>query len=203
MVGMFDNAAAFNQAIITWDTGAVTTMSYMFNVATVFNQDVSAWNTGAVRDMSYMFYYAEAFNNGDPGNNGDNPLDWTDTSQVTAMNGMFLNAAAFNQDVSTWNTARVTNMGSMFSYATAFNNGDQGNTGANPLDWADTSKVENMNNMFRATAAFNQDVSAWTASPTECSNFATGADAWLGAYSGTIRTTPPLSQSMIDAGCGP
>ena len=37
------------------------------------------------------------------------------------MNIMFQNAAAFNQDICSWNTAQVTNMGSMFYDGTAWN----------------------------------------------------------------------------------
>ena len=32
------------------------------------------------------------------------PLTWTTTSTLTVMGAMFLNAAAFNQDVSSWDT---------------------------------------------------------------------------------------------------
>ena len=42
------------------------------------------------------------------------------TSQVTRMDGMFYNAAAFNGDVSAWNTAKVTDAASMFNGATAW-----------------------------------------------------------------------------------
>ena len=37
-----------------------------------------------------------------------------------------------------------------------------------------------------------------------CTFFATGATAWLTTYGGSIvNKTPPLSASMITAGCGP
>jgi surface protein len=81
----------------------------MFYDATAFNQDVSDWNTGAVTTWLHV-HFATAFNNGDPGNNGANPLDWADTSKVTDMSHMFYFATAFNQDVSDWNTGAVTNM---------------------------------------------------------------------------------------------
>ena len=182
-----------NPDIISWDTSSVTTMYDTFIGTTNFNRDISYWNTGA----------------------------------VTTMFQMFASATAFNQDISTWNTGEVTDMRYMFLYAAAFNNGDTGNTGANPLNWADTSKVTNMNNMFQnaaafnqdistwntgavtnmnamfgAATAFNQDISAWTASPSTCGSFATGATAWIAAYPGGINANPPLSPSMVAAGCG-
>ncbi|HRC28096.1 MAG TPA: BspA family leucine-rich repeat surface protein, partial [Candidatus Saccharimonas sp.] len=39
---------AFNQPIGTWNTGAVTNMSFMFYGASNFNQNVSGWNVTAV-----------------------------------------------------------------------------------------------------------------------------------------------------------
>jgi len=59
-----------------------------------------------------------------------------------------------------------------------------------------------------AATAFNQDLSSWTVPVgMSCTNFAAGATAWLAAYppgtGGSIASTPPLSVSMIAAGCGP
>jgi surface protein len=105
-----------------------------------------------------MFVEASAFNNGDPSNNGSKPLIW-DTSGVLNMNSMFLNASAFNQDVS-FNTHNVTTMNSMFYAASAFNNGDPSNNGSKPLIW-DTSGVLNMAYMFNDASSFNQDISGW------------------------------------------
>ncbi|MDR0772174.1 MAG: DUF285 domain-containing protein [Candidatus Peribacteria bacterium] len=38
-------------------------MSNMFNTASLFNSDISSWNTGNVTTMTYMFSSATAFNN--------------------------------------------------------------------------------------------------------------------------------------------
>jgi surface protein len=89
-----------------------------------------------------------------------------DTSQVTTMEGMFMamppifipeegmfaNTAAFNQDISAWNTAKVTRMDNMFAGAVAFNQ---------DISAWNTAAVTTMRSMFANTAAFNQDISAW------------------------------------------
>ena len=82
-------------------------------------------------------------------------------------------------------------MRGMFSGATAFNQAI-GN-------W-NTGRVTNMLDMFNGATAFAQVINTWTASPS-CSNFATGATAWITAY-GNINANPPLSASLVAAGCG-
>ena len=75
------------------------------------------------------------------------------TSNVTDMSGMFNKASAFNQDISGWNTGNVTNMSYMFNYASAFNQ-DIG-------IWS-TANVTNMSYMFSYAGAFNQDIGSWS-----------------------------------------
>jgi len=182
MSQMFANTTLFNNCFITSDltekpitwtgTGisASNTMADMFNTAVAFNQDVSSWNVSNVTNMGSMFEGAVLFNNGDPGNNGANSLYWTDgsgTSRVTSMYRMFLSAAKFNQDVSSWNVSSVTNMSNMFQDAALFNNGFiTGDLIEKPLAWTGTgiSVSNNMTNMFYGTLKFNQDVSSWNVS---------------------------------------
>jgi surface protein len=82
-------------------------------------------------------------------------LRWTCTSGVTDMSHMFMNARAFNRDISSWDTSNVTNMAGMFFEAEAFNQ-DIGS-------W-DTSSVTDMSYMFALASAFNQDIGSWDTS---------------------------------------
>ena len=88
---MFYSATAFNTAIGTWNTSAVTNMSYMFYNATAFNQEIDTWNTGAVANMNYMFYNAIAFNQNIRGWNvaaveTKPPTNFSNGSALTAQN---------------------------------------------------------------------------------------------------------------------
>ena len=139
------------------------------------------------------------------------------TSQVTRMDGMFYNAAAFNQDISAWNTAAVTTMNSMFYKATAFNQDISAwntaevttmermfyNATAFNQDvsaW-NTAKVTTMTRMFDNAVAFNQDVSAWnTAAVTDAAWMFNGATAWNSKYERNDASTstdgPPSAWSI-------
>jgi hypothetical protein len=70
------------------------------------------------------------------------------------MGSMFTNAAAFNQNISSWNTASVSIRGmlSMFGAAVSFNQ--------NLAAW-NTAKLSDMTGMFSRAAAFNQNLAAW------------------------------------------
>jgi surface protein len=48
-------------------------------------------------------------------------IDIPNLSNVTSMQGMFLSAALFSQNIGNWDVSNVTNMSNMFSGATAFN----------------------------------------------------------------------------------
>jgi len=81
-----------------------------------------------------------------------NGLDEWDTSNVTDMRLMFLDASSFNQDINSWDTSNVENMEFMFRNASSFNQ--------DISSW-DTSSVENMFRMFKDASSFNQDISSW------------------------------------------
>jgi surface protein len=48
---MLFSAAAFNQAIDSWDVSSVTNMSYMFQGAASFNQAIDRWDVSSVTNM--------------------------------------------------------------------------------------------------------------------------------------------------------
>ena len=66
-------------------------------------------------------------------------VDGGDTSQVTTMNQMFLDATNVQPDCSTWDTSSVSNMNSMFKNAT--------NATPNTSNW-NTANVTNMSYML-------------------------------------------------------
>jgi surface protein len=168
MQQMFRNCTILNgpSNINSWNTAAVTNMSYMFNFATSFNQNISGWNTGALTTTVYMFSNANAFNQ---------PIGIWNTSNVTDMNNMFRDGTpAFNQDVSNWNVSNVTNMSAMFKGASSFNNGGSPNIN----NW-NVSNVTNMSIMFADCTVFNQPLSNWNvAKVTSLRNMFTRARAF-------------------------
>lgn len=94
---MFQDAAAFNQPIVNWNTSNVTNMDAVFRSAVAFNQPIGSWNTAIATSMTSMFSSAVAFNQ---------PISSWNTANVTSMNSMFLNASAFDQDLSAWQLRR-------------------------------------------------------------------------------------------------
>jgi surface protein len=172
--------------ISQWCTGNVTNMGGAFYNRTEFNSDIGGWNTSSVTQMASMFSGATAFNQ---------EIGSWNTSSVIDMSYMFSGATAFNQEIGSWNTSSVIDMGGMFQQATAFNQDIGG--------W-DVRNVRLMSAMFKDASAFNHDLSNWDACLVNgCSYFASGATAWLNAYSGSIAgKTPPLSACLIRGYCG-
>ena len=148
---MFKLASSFNQPLtnLLQTSNVSTTMLQMFQNATAFNQNIGEWNVSKVTSMLNMFELTP-FNNGDLGNNGLNPLNWsaplctmfagmfvsatsfnqpltnlvkTSGVESCSMNIMFENATAFNQDIGEWDVSKVTTMSNMFYNAINFNNG--------------------------------------------------------------------------------
>lgn len=101
--------------------------------------------TGQVDDMSGLFL----------GSNFNEDIGYWDTSNVTDMSSMFLDAKKFNQPIGDWDTSSVTDMEGMFYDARAFNQ---------PIGMWDTSSVEDMSRMFVNAKNFNQDIGSWNVS---------------------------------------
>ena len=55
MLKTFDGAGEIIEDLATWNTAAVTDMSYMFHQASKFNCDLGNWDVSAVTDMSAMY----------------------------------------------------------------------------------------------------------------------------------------------------
>ena len=105
-----------------------------------------------------------------------------DTSEVTDMSKLFLNAYTFNEPLNNWDVSNVTNMHAMFDNAYVFNqpldNWDVGNVTEmsemfssmeslafnQPIGEWDVSNVTNMRYMFSSANFFNQDLSSWNVS---------------------------------------
>ena len=85
----------------------------------------------------------------------NSPIGNWDVSKVENMNGMFWSANSFNQPIGNWDVSNVTNMKSMFATATSFNQ---------PIgDW-DVSNVKDMSLMFCNAKSFNQPLEKWDVS---------------------------------------
>jgi surface protein len=174
-----------------WDTGLVNNFSGLFINCAAFNQNVSSWDTHSATGLEVMFAGATTFNNGaEPGVGGvpftRTPGSIWDTGLVNNFSGLFTNCAAFNQNVSSWDTHSVEYMAEMFSGATTFNNGADPGVGGVPFTrtpgsiW-DTGAVVDMVRMFNNCAAFNQNVSSWdTHSATDMEDMFYGATLFIG-----------------------
>ncbi len=121
------------------------------------------WNLmqAAFRDASSVVY---------------NATDAPDLSRVTNMVSMFLRAASFDGDLSSWNVSHATHMRKMFHGATSFDGNISG--------W-DVSSVTDMSEMFRGATSFDGDLSAWNiSSVTDMSEMFHGATSFDGNISG-------------------
>jgi surface protein len=108
----------------------------------IYGRTIGSWNISLLTDLSNVFNAydrnprAMYFN--------DNLTGW-DTSRVTTLENLFLNAISFNGDISTWQTGNVMNMHETFGRAISFN-GD--------LSYWDVSKVTTMERLCESTLFF-------------------------------------------------
>lgn len=90
----------------------------------------------------------------------NDPIGSWDVSNVRTMHAMFDNAIEYNQPLENWNTALVEDMSEMFSATspTKFNQ---------PIGSWNVSNVRTMNSMFFNAACFNQNINEWNISRVE------------------------------------
>lgn len=103
-------------------------------------------------DTSYVTDMSNLFLNA---RNLNPPIGEWDVSNVITMENMFNGANVFDQAIGQWNVGNVTNMRGMFDHAHSFNQ-DIG-------QW-DVSKVTTMNGMFYSATVFNQAIGKWDVS---------------------------------------
>ena len=128
-------------------------------------------------------------------------IDTPDLTQVTNMEGMFVNCSAFNQPLEKWDVSKVTNMRGMFVNCRAFNQ---------PLEKWTVSQVTNMEGMFWGCRAFNQPLEKWDVSKVtnmsemfkECKSFNQPLETWklrtaIGSLSTTAMSAINYSLSLI------
>jgi surface protein len=139
----FYGARAFNQDLSGWNTANVTTMAHMFRGNWVFNQPIGGWDTRKVNDLSFMFYEAYEFNQ---------PVNGWIVDDVLTLQSTFAHARDFNQPLNSWNVDYVTNMRGTFSAAYDFNQ---------DITMWDVGAVTDMREMFWAASSFNQPIGGW------------------------------------------
>ena len=141
---------------ITYDNASKTCTSGITNMKNLFFTDVdthSNFNQDISSwDTSNVTSMEQMFVNA---NSFNQPIGNWDVSNVTNMIGLFYGATSFNQPIGNWDVSNVTNMIDLFSNAFAFNQ---------PIGSWDVSKVTNMGYMFSGAKSFNQDIGSWDVS---------------------------------------
>eukprot|EP00588_Corethron_pennatum_P033788 CAMPEP_0194348440 /NCGR_PEP_ID=MMETSP0171-20130528/106538_1 /TAXON_ID=218684 /ORGANISM="Corethron pennatum, Strain L29A3" /LENGTH=1064 /DNA_ID=CAMNT_0039115785 /DNA_START=105 /DNA_END=3299 /DNA_ORIENTATION=+ len=114
---------------------------------------IGTWQTCDASDFTELFLYIREGSSLENSFNED-LTEW-ETSQVTSMKSLFLEASVFNGDISMWNVSKVKTMDNLFKRAASFNR---------DLSAWDISQVTSMNSLFDSASAFNGDVSMWNVS---------------------------------------
>jgi surface protein len=111
MEAMFQNALSFNQSLLGWKTGEVTTMESMFDGANKFNQKLDTWDMRKVVNVNYMFQGAVSFNQS---------LNAWNTGTFQFASAMFRGATGYNRPMNLWDVSKITDFSYMFSSASIF-----------------------------------------------------------------------------------
>lgn len=113
-------------------------------------------------------------------------------STVTNISWMFNKAAAFNQDISGWNTSNITTLYNTFYNAESFNQ---------PIGRWNISNVTSLSGTFGYALAFNQDISTWnTSRVTDLQSTFAGAAAFNQPLaSWDVRQVTTLGNTFLGA----
>ncbi|MEL0454879.1 BspA family leucine-rich repeat surface protein [Flavobacteriaceae bacterium SZ-1-7] len=137
-------------SIDQWGCSQWTTMREAFKDCTnLIINAADVPNLGNVTSMNAMFNSCNSLGQ------GTGSWNWDVSNVIDMSGGLFLNAALFNKDISSWNVSNVTNMGGLFYGCSTFNQ--------NIGNW-DVSKVINMDSVFQGASVFNQDIGNWNVS---------------------------------------
>lgn len=153
--GLVDLRQAFQGANSLTDVprdlpATVATLSQVFRYTTAFNDpDVSNWNTSNVTRVNSAFEGTTSFNQ---------DLNW-DLTGVSSIEDMFMNASAFDGDVSAFKNAQFTSIRRAFANADSF-------TGKGIDQW-DVSTVKDFSGAFGSTAVFNANITNWVTDSAE------------------------------------
>ena len=108
----------------------------------------------------------------------NSPIEEWDVSNVTTMHAMFDNAFRFNKNLNNWNVSKVEDMSEMFSSSEElfFNK---------PVEKWDVSNVTNMGHMFVGAVSFNQPIEKWDVSRVTNMEY---------IFNGAVSFNQPLSK---------
>jgi surface protein len=84
----------------------------------IYGPSIGLWNISLLTNLSNVF---NAYDRNPRAMHFNENLSGWDTSRVTTMENLFLDARTFNGDVSTWQTSNVVNMHETFGRAISFN----------------------------------------------------------------------------------
>ncbi len=138
----------------------------------------------SVSSLAFAFGGCAAFN--DP-----NVCLW-DTSNLNAINGIFLGCTAFNQPIGNWNISRVGSLQNVFQGCTAFNQ---------PIGNWDTKGVALLNGVFVSATSFNQQIGGWnTSSATNMRTMFSGATSFRQTLHGwNLSNVVSMDQMFVNS----
>ena len=210
--GMFEGNSSFAQSLNGWDVSTIENCSNMFK-DTTYNKPLSKWETDSMKNLSGMFEgnssFAQSLNDWDASTFEDTSNMFKDTSynkpldkwfkkqdgvsyNIKYLSGMFKGNAAFNQNISSWDTSTCQTFKGMFESSTNFDKNINSWDMLNATDVSDMFKntsynkplvkwfkkqngvsysIKDVSGMFEGNSSFAQSLNDWDVSTIEnCSN---------------------------------